>query len=238
MQKLSDAYDQLKACAPCRYQRDKEYFVPDHDGMPGGEKKSTQREKKSTQGEEHLAMALFNDFAQKGEVAHAEMSKLQFLDYQFPLYAWQSDPFRAADLFGVIDDAHPCVVELKVIGKSDRVEAPLRALLEALAYCAVVEANMKFIDNEAQTKRNVSFATQKPRLMILAPDAYWQFFKNRSSAGNWQPAFRNLLAEIHEHLGVRAHLASLPDEIFSMGSKGVKPRLQGECILKSIQLES
>jgi len=234
VQKLIDGYDQLKSCASRRHGRDKKYFVPRHDGMPRSKNESVCRE-------EHLAMALFNDFAQKGVVEHAEMSKLQFLDYQFPLKARLKDAEKEkqkntgvgkVDLFGVIDGEHPCVVELKV-GK----ESPLRALLQALAYCATVEANIKHIanENEANEERRASFAAQRPRLMILAPDAYWQYFMRHPDAGNWQPAFRKLLAEIHQCIGVRTHLASLPDDVCPLNWENSKPHLQCEkCVLKSV----
>jgi hypothetical protein len=46
------------------------------------------------------------------------------------------------DMFGVIDKTLPCVIELKVQTTHDSVsDTPLRAALEALAYCAVIEAN-------------------------------------------------------------------------------------------------
>jgi len=228
MKKLRDAYQDLKSRAPRRRQRGKKYFVDCHDGELRGSKKPGQRE-------EHLAMALCNDFCQKGGVDHAEISKLQFLDYQFPLKGKQSDAgVGKADLFAVIDGALPCVVELK---KSDNREAPLRALLEALAYCAIVEANMESIADDALKKFDVRFAAKKPRLMILAPASYWQFFMGKREAGNWQPAFRNLLDGIHEQIGLRAHLAALPDDVFPLKWENSKPHLQCDvCVLKSVQL--
>ncbi len=55
-------------------------FVDNHNGMPGGGPGV-----KSNRHEEHLAMALWNDFDEQGKVNHAEISTLQLLDYQFPL---------------------------------------------------------------------------------------------------------------------------------------------------------
>ncbi|CAJ2377062.1 MAG: conserved hypothetical protein [Arenicellales bacterium IbO2] len=222
MEKLSDAYEEQKARAPRR----KEYFVG-HTGKP------TTRNAKSNRREEHLAMALCNDFEKKGGIEHEKISKLEFLDYQLPLTARGGGvDFGEVDLFGVIDDAHPCVVELK-IGN----ETPLRALLEALAYCAIVEANIEDIAKESRVK----FRAEQPRLLILAPNPYWQKFIEKSAAGKWQPEFVRFLQSIRKHIGVRVHLAALPDDIlsmFSMGDKNTEPRLRcNKCILKSVRLE-
>ncbi|MDA7968983.1 MAG: hypothetical protein MPK31_08680 [Gammaproteobacteria bacterium] len=229
MEKLSDAYEEEKAHAP----RPKQYFV----GRAG---KPTTSSEESNRREEHLAMALCNDFGEKGEVAHEEISELRFLDYQFPLKARRGDAgVGKVDLFGVIDDVHPCVVELKIDRESGLGDTPARALLEALAYCAIVEANIEQIAGEARETFGVNFSAKKPRLMILAPGSYWRGWKDKREAKDWRPVFLDLLKSIREHIGLHCHLAALHGCGLSMGDNNTKPGLRGaKCKLTSVRLDA
>ena len=70
-----------------------------------------------------------------------EGGSIELLDYQVPLKARRSDAgVGKIDIFGLNDSAIPVVIELKVLGKGTP-DTPLRALLEGLAYAAIVEAN-------------------------------------------------------------------------------------------------
>lgn len=224
--RLTEAYERCRAGAPDRHFCGKKYFG-DRSGFPSGDKKSNRNE-------EHLAMALFNDFAALGAVDYAGLSALRLLDYQFPLKSKRADRrIGKVDLFAVIDDAHPCVIELKVASGNGKPGTPLFAFLEALAYCAVVEANMNAIAEEAQSKHQVSFTAHKPRLMVLAPMSYWEKYIQHKKAGDWRPRLQELADAIVERVGVRSHFAALRGAGFSMGSRDVKPRLDGKWCLES-----
>ena len=89
-----------------------------------------------------------------------------------PLKARQGDRgVGKVDLFAAVDGRLPCVVELKVAGESARGDTPLRALLEGLAYCAIVEANAADIASEFAEQHVVS--ASRPTLVVMAPDNYW-----------------------------------------------------------------
>ena len=229
MEKLSDAYEEEKARAPRR----EKYFVG-HTGKP------TTDNAKSNRHEEHWAMALYNDFGEKGEVAHAEISELRFLDYQFPLKARRGDAgVGKVDLFGVIDGAHPCVAEIKIDGESGLGDTPVRALLEALAYCAIVEANIEQIVGEAREIFGVNLSAKQPRLMILARGSYWWGWKDKREAKDWRPVFLDLLKSIREHIGLHCHLAAWHGCSLSMGGNNAKPGLRGaKCKLTSVRLDA
>ena len=184
-------YKELMKVAPRRHKRRKKYFVEDHDGKLKGEKKSNRKE-------EHLAGALFNECQNGKEFLLPGKRKLKIIDYQFPLKAKQDDKgIGKIDLFGVIDKQTPCVIELKVDqdsgGKSD---TPLRALLEGLAYCAIVEANKKEIWQEAKEKFGFKLKGIRPKLIILGPEEYWAYYLNKYTAGDWQKPLINLIKKI------------------------------------------
>ena len=143
-------------------------------------------------------MALWNSTQEISPLALPGGAQLDLLDYQFPLKARQSDKgIGKVDLFGLIEKEKPCVIELKIHqegkGKSD---TPLRAFLEALAYCSIVEANITAIANEACAKFGHVFGGKKPTLMVMAPEAYWAAYVNHRKAGDWWPALKNLADQI------------------------------------------
>ncbi len=223
--KLTIAYETLRKTAPRRHHRGKKYFVG-HDGAGGGERESNR-------GEEHLAMALWNDFATMATVTHAAMSRLRLLDYQFPLKARRDDAgIGKVDLFAAIDDEFACVIELKVDGDASRGDTPLYAWIEALGYCAMVDANIKDIAAEAKSKFDLHLATAPPRLMVMAPESYWDGYRRHPKAGDWQPALQKLADDIAARIGVQSYFVSLRNAKFSMGGAGVKPRLCGECVVE------
>jgi len=187
---LGQKYKQLMKNAPRRHERGKKYFVG-HEIFLGGNKKTNRKE-------EHLAGALFNE-CQNGKCFFLpDKRKLKFIDYQFPLKARENNKgVGKIDLFGVIDDETPCVIELKVGQDSGNMsDTPLRALLEGLAYCALVEANKKEIWEEAQEKFGFEFKGPRPHLMILAPVDYWSYFFNKPSAGDWFPPLLQLVEDL------------------------------------------
>ena len=61
-----------------------------------------------------------------------------------------------------MDGRLPCVIELKVAGESARGDTPLRALLEGLAYCAIVEANAADIASEVAEQHALSASRPTP----------------------------------------------------------------------------
>jgi len=189
---LVQKYKSLLEIAPRRHETGKKYFVG-HDIFLGGSSNSNRKE-------EHLAGALFND-CRKGEAFLLPGNQeLKIIDYQFPLKARQGDKgVGKVDLIGLIGDETPCVIELKVDQDSGNMpDTPLRALLEGLAYCAMIEANKKEIWGEAQEKFEFKLKGPRPDLMILAPMGYWSYFFNKPSAGDWFPPLLQLIEDINK----------------------------------------
>lgn len=145
-----------------------------------------------------MAGALFN-YCQEGHPLKLPGDgDLKLIDYQFPLKARQNDKgIGKVDLFGVINQIIPCIIELKVDqdggGEPD---TPLRAILEGLTYCAIVEANQEAISREASSKFGLSLQSQALALVVLGPRNYWDFFIDNVPAGPWQDAIRHLATKV------------------------------------------
>ena len=161
--KLAHGYENLVRVAPRRHDRGKRYLH----GRTG----TTSSGASSNRREEHLAVALYN--ASRGGAAFAlpDNRPLEIIDYQMPLKARQHNRgVGKVDLFAVVDGRLPCIVELKVAGKRTLGDTPLRAILEGLAYCAIVEANAADIASEVAEQHALS--SFRPTLAVIAPDDY------------------------------------------------------------------
>ncbi len=206
---LARKYKELMEFAPRRHERGKQCFVG-HDIFLGGSSNSNRKE-------EHLAGALFNECRKGKTFLLPGNRELKIIDYQFPLKARQNDKgVGKIDLFGVIDDETPCVIELKVDQDSGNMsDTPLRALLEGLAYCAFVEANQNYIWDEAKNKFDIKLKGVRPHLMILAPVGYWSYFFNTSSAGDWFAPLLQLIEDMNKYQLPFTSLISLENADFN-----------------------
>jgi len=222
---LARRYEDLVGTAPRRHKRDKRYF--------GGRTGVTSSGASSNRREEHLAVALYN--ASRGGAAFAlpDRRPLEIIDYQMPLKARQGDRgIGKVDLFAVADGRLPCVVELKVAAKRGRGNTPLRALLEGLTYCAIIEANIADIASEAAD--HPALSTSRPTLVVMAPDDYWAGYVGRPRAGEWLSTVRSLISGLGDALGIEVHLLALIDAEFEMGLSGAPARLIGDCRMVSV----
>jgi len=223
---LVHAYDDLVNQSPRRKIHHRDYFISGHDGLPSGNENSNRRE-------EHLALALFNH-SQEFELPDGRL--LRFIDYQTPLKAKQTDKgIGKVDLFGVLDQTTPAVIELKIQRKNGgKADTPLRALLEGLAYCAMIEANHGDIAIEARSTFNLDFSQPRPDLIVMAPQDYWHDYLGKPSAGDWLVVLEALIDELKQKLNLNVHLISLQDAAFEMGSAQQRPQLKGDCRLASV----
>lgn len=222
---LVSAYHRIRESAPHRHARDKRYFVG-HSGMTSSGKSSNRRE-------EHLAVALWNASQAGAPLILPDGRQLKLLDYQLPLKAKRGDVgVGKVDLFGVTDGAQSCVIELKIqpsgTGYGD---TPLRGFLEALAYCAIVEANAADIAMEASENFDLKLTGNRPALVVMAPQEYWSNYLTHNKAGVWWPALQNLADQFFEMLGLESHFIALNNPEFSMGLNGQKPQMNGACSL-------
>ncbi len=218
---LVAAYARARDSAPRRHDCNKLYFV-DHSGP-------TNRSKISNRKEEHLALALWGESQTSDPMVLRNGATLEILDYQTPLKAQQRDKgVGKLDLFGLIDGCRATVIELKVRPTTSNYgDTPLHAYLEALAYCAIVEANASEIANEASTKFNRSIDDRPPGLVVMAPQDYWAGYVEHPRAGEWWPILSTLAMEIDKILNLETHFLGLRDTAFRMGTKGQDPQLIG-----------
>ncbi len=227
--KLERCYMELFKGAPKRAGRGKDYFVG-HNGI-------TSSGSYSNRSEEHLAVALFNATKNGKDFSLTDGRRLSFLDYQFPLKARQGDKgIGKVDLFCAIENSIPAVAELKVAGRNGQLgDTPLKALLEGLAYCAIVEANIKTIAGEAKARFKVNLKAGKPDLIVIAPHDYWSNYLKKGAAGDWVTTLSQLVEKIKDRLKINTHFLSLRDCKFEMGLGGRPAELKGNCRIESVQ---
>jgi hypothetical protein len=225
---LVAAYDRARDSAPRRHDHNKTYFV-DHSGP-------TNRAENSNRREEHLALALWGASQTDDPTMLPTGATLEILDYQTPLKAQRKDKgVGKVDLFGLIDGCRSTVIELKVRPTTSGYgDTPLHAYLEALAYCAIVEANASEIANEASTRLSKSIDDRPPGLIVLAPQDYWEGYLAHPKTGEWWSTLSKLATEIDKLLNLETHFLSLRDTAFRMGTKGQDPQLIGRYSVFSV----
>ena len=211
---LVAGYEELVATAPHRHDAGRLYFVG-HDGRPSSGSHTNRIE-------EHLAIALLNDHP------HWEIPgklSVDLLDYQFPLKAYRSDVgVGKVDLFGFTESGVPTIIELKVLARN-RADTPLRALLEALPYAAIVEANASEIGNEISASIGRTATSGRPDLLVVAPADYWEYWANKATADAWIESFGVLADGLAQRLGVNIGLLSIGSPQLELGLDGTRPHI-------------
>lgn len=194
--------------APHRGARGKDYFGVQRNGIPHSDGDSNRRE-------EHLMMALFG----AGSISRPDGSHIQVIDYQTPLKAKRSDRIGKLDGLALLPDGRLCLMELKA-PKRGRGDSPLRALLECLAYAAVVRANRDQFVSELEAlarpgNRYVGFVDLPYTLLVLGPRAWWTAWDGCTAAGVWKPPLKSLSEEIANILGINIAYGALEGFLLS-----------------------
>ena len=128
------------------------------------------------------------------------------------------------DLFGLSEDEVPVVIELKVLGRN-RADTPLRALLEALAYAAIVEGNASAISSEIEANTGRATTTRRPDLLIVAPTDYWEYWFDKDDSDDWLANFGILADELARSLAVDIGALGIGSPELELGLEGARPRI-------------
>ena len=187
--------------------QEKEHFGAGFDGRIEGRK------------EEHLATALFNDYGHSTQgIAIDGSETLHILDYQLPLKAISDDKsIGKVDLLALTSADKLAVVELKYmpVGATvSRADTPLRAFLEGLAYCAILEADLECLHLEAVNTFKRLIEKKPPALIVLANEKYWKLYRKSKAAGAWRTELHRLATGVEKKLNISVSFLSLsiPDE--------------------------
>jgi hypothetical protein len=204
---LAEMYQQEVANAPKRYDSDKKFLV--------GQKGAAPRGGKSGKPHEHLSIALVNRFRTAGEgldlPAAPAGDTFDSLVYQMPLKVRQSDPdtrIGKVDIVGCIPENRLAIVMLKFVPPSatrgSTGDTPLRALLEGLAYTAIVQANRIEVLEEISEAYGRQLSDEPPILIVLGNTRYWELCRKREAqkGAAWINQMERLAQEIDENLGI------------------------------------
>jgi len=83
-------------------------------------------------------------------------------------------------------------------------DTPLRALLEGLAYTAIVQANRNEIISEIDAEHGRKLSDEPPIIIILGNTRYWELCRKREAqkGAAWINQMERLAQEIDENLGI------------------------------------
>jgi len=217
-------FEQQRKTAPCRGLH-KQYFVG-HNGKTTSGNATNRRE-------EHLAIAVWQAYRQTG-FALPDGTWLFPVEYQLPLKSHRNRAnagIGKTDLLCVQSEGDPWIVEMKAQPKcGGHVDTPLKALLEALTYCALLDADMTNLCRESNEKKGMLLRTVlplRPNLLILAPSEYWDSCDLAEDRHCWREGFQALCHRIERTLKIKARFVRMDDCKWEMPGCGV-PHLIGQ----------
>jgi len=206
-EKLLELYEQQKEAAPKRHEAEKKYFGQ-HDGTLPSKPKADK--------DEHLAIALYNRCRDEGPLELPDGSSLDLIDYHVGLQATKDDKaVGAIDLLGVTEDDRLAVVALKFVApqakRGTTGETPLRALIEGLAYAAILEANIDAVIGDAKSELGRTVSNATPLVLVVGNLRYWELCRKRDaqSGAAWIAEMERLAREIEPILGVEIRFLGL-----------------------------
>jgi hypothetical protein len=201
-EELAVEYEALRVTAPRRHRVGKRYFV-EHISVAGATS--------SNRAEEHLAARLLAD----GELV-SKGRTIRLIDFQVPLKARRSDTgIGKIDLLGL--DHALVAIELKVARPRGGADTPIGAALEALAYAAILEANVDDLASELD-ERGISLLDPHPEVLVLGNEHYWQRWLRGAAFDGWREALAAFTDEIQKSLGVQIQFSSLIGDANSITS--------------------
>jgi hypothetical protein len=211
---LAEMYQQEVANAPKRYDANKKFLVSQKGAAPRGPS--------SGKPHEHLSIALCNQYRDRGEGLDLPSAPagdtFDALAYQVPLKIRQTDPDKRigrVDLLGAVPDDRLVVAVLKYVPptatRGSTGDTPLRALLEGLAYTAIVQANRNEIVAEIDAAHGRKLSEEPPVLMLLGNTRYWELCRKREAqkGAAWINQMERLAEEIDANLDIQVRYVSI-----------------------------
>jgi hypothetical protein len=182
--------------------------------------------------EEHLAIALWSAYRVSGFVL-PDGTILFPVDYQLPLKSHRDEAnalLGKVDLFCAESEGEPWIGEVKICPtRSGGVDTPLKALLEALAYCATLDADLRYLSRESDDKKHTLLHVVSPiraNLLILAPSEYWDVCDRAEARHCWRESLQALSQRIELALKVKVRFVRMDNCQWEMPTSGI-PRLIG-----------
>jgi hypothetical protein len=188
--------------------------------------------------EEHLAIALWRAYRESGFTL-PDGTMLFPVDYQLPLKSHRDEAnagLGKIDLFCAESGGEPWITEVKISSALDRrVDTPLKALLEALAYCATLDADMRFLSRESDDKKRALLhlvSPLRPNLLVLAPSEYWDSCELEEGRHCWKEALQALSQSIELALKIKVRFVRMDNCRWEMPESGM-PCLIGSPVFTS-----
>ena len=218
-EKLAPLYEQERKNAPLRHAAGKKYFV-----APNLRLAAERRPERDT---DHLSIALWNHCREGGAglALPSDAGDAFFLHTLLPLRSAQvdrglgdADPNKGVDkihLLGVGPDDRLIVGMVKYAAPSasrgGTGDTPLRALLEGLSNCAIVQANLAALKEEAAVVSERTISDAPPLLFLLGSPRYWELCRKREAqkGAGWIKELERLAREIEETLEIPVNFLGL-----------------------------
>jgi hypothetical protein len=213
-ERLKAAYEEEKGSAPRLHDAGRRYLAP------RGGKPATERRRGKD--EEHVATALVRYGLARGDGLPLpdDALRLQPLESQVrvktgPADAPETKGIGRIDLLAITSDDRLVVAKLRVLEPTETRcgvgDTPLRSFLEALALCAIAEANLPALRTEISERFGRTLSDAPPMLMLLASSVYWRLCRRRESqrGAGWIREMERLGQEVERNLSLPVRFLAL-----------------------------
>jgi hypothetical protein len=195
MAELAEEYQALRQSAPRRTRNYLEVA------------RNSQALVSTTRLEERLAAQLAT---RRTRLRLPDRSIVHTVDFPVPLKEIRADAkVGKIDLLGISDRV--VVIEVKVGRQAGGGDNPLAALLEALSYAAMVEANHQRFAYDLRMF-GLEASEPKPWIMVLGDERYWGYWDYTPAAEGWREVLSGLISRLVASIGLPVSLAVLPDD--------------------------
>ena len=212
-EQLAAAYQEEKRNAPRVHEAGRRYLAP------RGGKPATERRRDKD--EEHVGAALvrYGTARTDGLPLPDEPLRLLPLEYAVRVKTGPADAetrgIGRIDLLGITSDDRLAVVKLRVLEPAETRcgvgDTPLRALLEALALCAIAEANLSALRSEIAERFGRTLSDAAPMCVVAASPVYWRLCRRREAqrGAAWIREMERLAQEVERGVGVPVRFLAL-----------------------------
>lgn len=147
--------------------------------------------------EKHLARAIYNNDV---PLQRESLPALRVTDYEFPLSEPDTPGVGEVDLLGVQSNTL-VTIELKIEASDGSLgDSPMRALLEALKYAAIVDGNAKEIASQFHDRFGFRVDAGTPQIVVAAPHEYWTRWLAYAAREDWVSPLLALTNELSSRL--------------------------------------
>jgi hypothetical protein len=119
-----------------------------------------------------------------------------------------------------------------------RVDTPLKAVIEALAYCATLDVDMRNLSRESDDKKRMLLRVVspiRPNLLVAAPAGYWDLCDLAERRHHWKQPLQILRRRIELAFEIRVRFVRMDNCRWEMTPSGMPQLIEPPVFVWAIE---